>query len=55
METYRFEAFLPEKEPYYRSQGDEVSLGEAAHANLMPLLIKGPTGCGRQAQDPRDA
>ncbi|MBE0546073.1 MAG: CbbQ/NirQ/NorQ/GpvN family protein [Rubrivivax sp.] len=34
-------------EPYYRSVGQELALFEAAHALRMPLMLKGPTGCGK--------
>jgi len=34
-------------EPYYRAIGDEVRLFEAAYADRMPLMLKGPTGCGK--------
>jgi nitric oxide reductase NorQ protein len=34
-------------EPYYRPRGAEVALFEAAHAARMPMLLKGPTGCGK--------
>ncbi len=33
--------------PFYAAQGDECGLFEHAHANQLPLLIKGPTGCGK--------
>jgi nitric oxide reductase NorQ protein len=36
-----------EREPYYRNVGDEVSLFDAAFALRMPLMLKGPTGCGK--------
>ena len=36
-----------EKEPYYRAVGDEVTLFEAAYAARMPMMLKGPTGCGK--------
>jgi nitric oxide reductase NorQ protein len=35
------------KEPYYASQGDEIALFEAAFRNHLPVLLKGPTGCGK--------
>lgn len=35
------------EEPYYRPVGDEVALFEAAYAARMPLMLKGPTGCGK--------
>ncbi len=33
--------------PYYAPQGDECTLFAQAHASRLPLLIKGPTGCGK--------
>ncbi len=33
--------------PYYAPTGDEVALFEHAYRNRLPLLIKGPTGCGK--------
>jgi nitric oxide reductase NorQ protein len=35
------------KEPYYRSVADEVGLYEAAYSVRMPMMLKGPTGCGK--------
>src|SRR5246500_5977700 len=35
------------QEPYYRAIGDEVRLFDAAYAERMPLMLKGPTGCGK--------
>ncbi len=34
-------------EPYYLAIGDEVSVFEAAYACRLPILLKGPTGCGK--------
>ena len=34
-------------EPYYRAVADEVALFEAAYAVRMPMMLKGPTGCGK--------
>ncbi|MEQ1597751.1 MAG: CbbQ/NirQ/NorQ/GpvN family protein [Methylotenera sp.] len=36
-----------EKLPFYQSHGSEVELFERAWRNKLPLLIKGPTGCGK--------
>jgi nitric oxide reductase NorQ protein len=36
-----------EDEPYYRPVADEIALFEAAYANRMPMMLKGPTGCGK--------
>jgi len=33
--------------PYYQDQKNEVELFEHAYNNQLPLLIKGPTGCGK--------
>ncbi|WNC68373.1 CbbQ/NirQ/NorQ/GpvN family protein [Thalassotalea nanhaiensis] len=33
--------------PYYKEQNNEVSLFEYAHQHHLPILIKGPTGCGK--------
>ena len=34
-------------EPYYRAVADEVELYEAAYSVRMPMMLKGPTGCGK--------
>ena len=34
-------------EPYYRAVGEERALFEAGYALRMPLMLKGPTGCGK--------
>ncbi len=36
-----------EKQPYYEAIGNEITLFEAAYHNQLPLLLKGPTGCGK--------
>jgi nitric oxide reductase NorQ protein len=36
-----------ETEPYYEPVGGEVALFEAAWASRVPVLLKGPTGCGK--------
>ena len=33
--------------PFYQSQHNEIELFEHAYKNQLPLLIKGPTGCGK--------
>ena len=40
-------AEIIETEPYYAAQGDEVAIFEAAWRNQLPVLLKGPTGCGK--------
>ncbi|MEQ8661713.1 MAG: AAA family ATPase, partial [Gammaproteobacteria bacterium] len=34
-------------EPYYEPVADEVEVFTAAYRNKLPLLLKGPTGCGK--------
>jgi nitric oxide reductase NorQ protein len=35
------------EQPYYRTLADELELYEAAYAARMPIILKGPTGCGK--------
>ncbi len=39
--------YLVKTEPYYRPVGNEVQMYEAAYAARMPVMLKGPTGCGK--------
>ncbi|TSA22694.1 MAG: CbbQ/NirQ/NorQ/GpvN family protein [Betaproteobacteria bacterium] len=41
------EQYTIQTEPYYQSQGREVALYEAAYAARLPVMVKGPTGCGK--------
>jgi len=41
------EQFLVKAEPYYQAQGREVVLFEAAYEARLPVMLKGPTGCGK--------
>ncbi len=34
-------------EPFYLASGNEVSLFEAAYSARLPVILKGPTGCGK--------
>ncbi len=36
-----------EQLPYYAQAGNEIGIFENAWKNRLPLLIKGPTGCGK--------
>jgi nitric oxide reductase NorQ protein len=40
-------ASVLDKEPYYEPVADEVALFQAAYASRVPVLLKGPTGCGK--------
>ncbi len=39
--------YMVETEPYYRSVSNEIALYEAAYSARMPVMLKGPTGCGK--------
>jgi len=41
------EQFLVKAEPFYQAQGREVELFAAAYAARLPVMVKGPTGCGK--------
>jgi nitric oxide reductase NorQ protein len=42
MDAYRISS-----EPYYRATGDEIALFDAAYRHRLPVMLKGPTGCGK--------
>ena len=44
---YAIEEFLVRSEPYYRTIGDELEIFSAAYNEHIPVLLKGPTGCGK--------
>ena len=39
--------YIIKDEPYYEPVGNEVQLYEAAYNARMPMMLKGPTGCGK--------
>ncbi|MGH9900373.1 MAG: CbbQ/NirQ/NorQ/GpvN family protein [Pyrinomonadaceae bacterium] len=41
------EEYTVTEEPYYLAVAREVELFEAAHATRLPVMLKGPTGCGK--------
>src|SRR3989344_8556038 len=41
------EEYLIKDEPYYEPVGEEVAIFEAAFSRQLPVLLKGPTGCGK--------
>ena len=45
--SYIIEEYHLTEEPYYLPIGDEVELFEAAYAQKIPVIFKGPTGCGK--------
>ncbi len=40
-------SYRVDEAPYYRECGDEVALFQEAARQQMPVLLKGPTGCGK--------
>ena len=40
-------AYRVTEQPYYRPSAREVALYERAYAHRLPLILKGPTGCGK--------
>ncbi len=34
-------------QPFYAAQNNEIDIFEAAYKNRIPVLLKGPTGCGK--------
>jgi nitric oxide reductase NorQ protein len=38
---------VPAAEPYYVAVGQEVEIFERCHRRGLPVLLKGPTGCGK--------
>jgi len=41
------EALFIKDEPYYEPVGAEIKIFDAAYQNGLPVLLKGPTGCGK--------
>ena len=45
--THIIDQYRITQEPYYRPVADEIELFEAAYSVRMPMMLKGPTGCGK--------
>ncbi|ANJ67035.1 AAA family ATPase [Halothiobacillus diazotrophicus] len=41
------EQYRIQQEPFYQQQTNEVALYEAAYRRRLPVMVKGPTGCGK--------
>jgi nitric oxide reductase NorQ protein len=39
--------YVIKNEPYFEPVADEIALYEAAYNARMPMMLKGPTGCGK--------
>jgi nitric oxide reductase NorQ protein len=46
-QVLKIEEYLIQNEPYYQPVGDEIGVFDAAFRHTLPLLLKGPTGCGK--------
>jgi nitric oxide reductase NorQ protein len=46
-QEYAFEEYVSTEQPFYLPVGPEVEVFEAAYAKKLPVLLKGPTGCGK--------
>ena len=44
---YAIEEYVLTDEPFYLPVNDEVDLFNAAYTQMIPVLLKGPTGCGK--------
>ncbi len=44
---YAIEEYVVTSEPFYQPVKDEIELFESAYAQNIPVLLKGPTGCGK--------
>jgi len=47
MSVVDIDQYKIKQEPFYKPVGDEVALYEAAYNARMPMMLKGPTGCGK--------
>ncbi len=45
--SLKTEEYFIASEPYYQPLGQEVQVFEAAYRRQLPVLLKGPTGCGK--------
>ncbi len=45
--SHALDSYRVTSQPYYRPVADEVELFDAAYAARMPMMLKGPTGCGK--------
>lgn len=45
--SFDIDAYRIRNEPYYQAAGDEIALFERAYERRLPMVLKGPTGCGK--------
>jgi len=46
-ERFDVEQYRVTEEPFYQAQDDEIEAFETAYRARMPVMVKGPTGCGK--------
>jgi nitric oxide reductase NorQ protein len=44
---YAIEQYTPQEEPFYVDVGGETEIFKVAHEERIPVMLKGPTGCGK--------
>lgn len=47
MSKQNTEQYQIKQEPFYQPQENEIELYQAAYQSRLPVMIKGPTGCGK--------
>ncbi len=47
MTEQNVEQYKISEEPFYQPQDNEVALYESAYNKRLPVMVKGPTGCGK--------
>lgn len=47
VQAKKTEEYFIKDEPFYQSVADEIEIFEAAYQQKLPILLKGPTGCGK--------
>lgn len=47
MNEESFEQYKITIQPFYQPQSDEINLYAAAYESRLPVMLKGPTGCGK--------
>jgi len=47
MATFDISQFKVAESPYYQEQFNEIDLYKVAYSSRLPVMIKGPTGCGK--------
>lgn len=47
MKNFIMQDYLVTEKPFYLEQADELLIARTAFDNQLPILLKGPTGCGK--------